>query len=82
MDLAQEPGQLDGEGSAKVGVETLKLCVTGIAHELRVGSSRMEGIGVAGKLFGIRCLWVQAMQEKTAGLLEPLARGGRIKVTR
>ena len=81
LDVAQEPGELDGKEAQKWESMALERCVTGMAYEMRLvlqGIYERKDAGEARKLFRNWCVWVQAMRGQTGELLEPMARATRM----
>ena len=76
MDVAQEPGLLDEDGSQKWESMSLERCVRGMAYEMRLvfeGIYERQDVGGARKQFGNGCASVRATREQTGELLEPMA---------
>jgi hypothetical protein len=81
VDVAEEPGELDGKETLKWESMSLERCVTGMAYELRLvlkGVYERKDVEEARKLFGNWCAWVRAMRDQTGELLEPMARVARM----
>jgi hypothetical protein len=81
LDVAQEPGELDGKETQKWDSMALERCVTGMAYRMRLmlqGIYKREDADEASKLFRNWCTWVHAMRGQTGELLEQVARAARM----
>jgi hypothetical protein len=81
LDVAQEPGELDGKGSPEVGVDGPGTVCDGHGLLDEAGASRSyerKDAKEARKLFRNWGAWVHAMRGQTGELLEPIARAARM----
>ena len=83
LDVAQEPGELDGKGNPEVGVDGPETMYDGHGLPDEAGASRSyewKDAEEARKLFRNWRAWMQAMRRQSGELLEAKPRVARMMV--